>query len=110
LFGEIAEVPSKGFMRRVSHIHYENDVQRAEITLLRSDPKYRYKKNVRVWWALGWAHVIGIWRASIPWIEKLPLIFVVTKIFYARFQIQLRYEVFHPIFPRSRKDNEIPNW
>ncbi|HLO15688.1 MAG TPA: glycosyltransferase family A protein [Anaerolineales bacterium] len=109
LFGEIAEVPGKGFIRRVSYLPRGNVRRWRKTRLLRMDPNYRYKK-VRAHWEMGWNHVLGIWHAPLSLGEKLYLTFAVTKIFYSRFRNDLHYEIFHPTFSSSGKDVEVPNW
>jgi len=110
LFGEIAEVPGKGFLRRAP-VMYQNDTKRIETTLLRLDPAYKNRHNVRAWWEMGWQHILGIWLAPISNTLKIPLMFVAGKTFYSRFKDVLHHEIFHPLFPKNTATkSEVPDW
>jgi glycosyltransferase involved in cell wall biosynthesis len=113
LFGEIAEIPGKGFLRRLL-INYENEneAKRVETTLLRIAPLvYRNRKKVRAWWEMGWQHVLSIGAAPIPTVEKAVIMPIAAKAFYTRFKHHLWNDLFHPVFEENAiGKREIPNW
>ena len=113
LFGEIAEIPGKGFLRRaLNYYDQENEAKRVETTLLRIAPRvYRSRKKVRAWWEMGWQHVLSIWAAPLPLLEKAVIMPVVITAFYTRFKHHLWNDIFHPVFPENATGKpEVPNW
>ena len=113
LLGEIAEIPGKGFLRRMLISHeQENEAKRVETMLLRIDPLvYRNRKKVRAWWRMGWQHILSIGASPIPAPEKAAIMPVVIRAFYTRFKHHLWNDLFHPVFEENAiGKREIPNW
>jgi glycosyltransferase involved in cell wall biosynthesis len=104
LFGEIAEIPGKGFIRRVfrrEQLINPSERTRIETTLLKIDPSYAKRKNVRAYWEWGWQHILGIWAAPISIFMKPLLMVTAAKTFCSRFKTELNNDIFHPVFPKT---------